>query len=272
MPNQAPALRRVGTTIHHLHGRARLVLAEHGLLQLVVLDVEEDPLLQHGEEGVRLEEALHGLLEGLRALLLPQEDVLPAVVPGDAVEVVDQVGDVEDLGRGEQLGRLQLVAPQLLHGPLHRVGELGVLVLDDRDGDTVNQEHHVGAVALPGTGREGPLVGHLKRVARQVVVVDESDVEPPLLGGDIDGTGAAKPLQHLAIALERRGDCLELLDDAGDVVVGDHARIETEKGGLEFGIVKQAGLAAALGDRLFRRDHGPSHATCVVDEWKLYAG
>src|SRR3546814_14522765 len=72
---------------------AGLVLAQDGLAQFIVLDEEQDPVLQHPQEAVVGEKALDPVLVAAGLLLLPVEDELALQVPGDAVEVLDQVGE-----------------------------------------------------------------------------------------------------------------------------------------------------------------------------------
>ena len=97
------------------------------------------------------EEALHRLAVGLGGLDFPFEDGLAGVVPGDAVVVLDEVGDVEHLGHHHQLGGLQFVAAKLGDGAGQGIALVRVLVLDNRDGHAVHEENDVGAVAFaPG--------------------------------------------------------------------------------------------------------------------------
>ena len=68
--------------------------------------------------------------------------------PSDAIPVVEEVRDVEELRRSHQFRRLLLVASQLGDAPLDGVGVFGVLMLDDGDWHAVDDKHHVCAVAL----------------------------------------------------------------------------------------------------------------------------
>ena len=74
------------------------------------------------------------------------------------------MGHVEELRRAHQLGRLDLVAAQLRDTPLDGVGVRWVLMLDDGDRHAVDDEHHVGAVALAGRRLEPPLPSHVQDV------------------------------------------------------------------------------------------------------------
>src|SRR3546814_3512252 len=105
VPDQAAALARLGAALGYLDRGAGLVLAQDGLAQFIVLDEEQDPVLQHPQEAVVGEKALDPVLVAAGLLLLPVEDELALQVPGDAVEVLDQVGDVEHMRRDKQHGR-----------------------------------------------------------------------------------------------------------------------------------------------------------------------
>src|SRR5438128_1963302 len=78
--------------------------------------------------------------------------------------------------RADDLGGLDLVAAELGDGAVDRLSVLGGLVLDDADGDAVDCEHQVGAVAFAGRGLEDPLPAHVKGVGACVLEVDEGDV------------------------------------------------------------------------------------------------
>ena len=114
VPDQAARLGRIGAALDDRVDGAALVLAQHGLPRLAVLDVEQNPVLQRAQEVGALEERLHREAVGLVRRLLPARHVAAGGVPGDAVPVVEQVRDVEELRRADQLRRLDLVAAQLL--------------------------------------------------------------------------------------------------------------------------------------------------------------
>ena len=164
VPDEAALLVRVRAARDDLVDGDALMLAQDGLPRLAVLDVEEDPVLQRAQEVGRLEERLHREAVGLLALLLPPRHEAAVGVPGDAVPVVEQVRDVEELRRADQLRRLLLVALELRHGPVDGAAVLRVLVLDDADRHAVDHEHDVGAVALAGRRLHLPLPGDVKDV------------------------------------------------------------------------------------------------------------
>ena len=130
---------------------------------------------------MRLEERLHREAVGLVRRLLPRAMIAPRRVPGDAVPVIEQVRDVEELRRADQLRRLDLVAAQLLDAALDGVAVLGVLVLDDADRHAVDDEHHVGAVALAGGRLELPLPCDVKDVGVGMLEIDQLDAAVTLL-------------------------------------------------------------------------------------------
>src|SRR5687767_7446027 len=134
MPNEAARLCRVRAAVDDGVNSTLLVLAQHGLPRLVVLDIKEDPVLQGAQEVRALEERLHREPVALFGRLLPSRHTTPVRVPGYAVPVVEQMRDVEQLGRSDQLGRLELVPTKLFYGALDCVAVLRVLVLDNAHG------------------------------------------------------------------------------------------------------------------------------------------
>ena len=92
VPDQAGVLGLVGTAAHDFDGGARLVLAQDGFLQLVILDEEQDPFLDHFQHAERGEEGFDlGFVVGL-VQVLPREDVFAVEIPRHAVEELDEVG------------------------------------------------------------------------------------------------------------------------------------------------------------------------------------
>ena len=165
VPDEAARLCRIGASGHDRVDGAALMLPQHRFLGLAVLNVEQNPMLQRAQKIRALEEGLHREAIGLVRRLLPARHVAAGGVPGDAVPVIEQVGDVEELRRADQFRRLDLVAAQLLDAALDRIAILGVLVLDDADRNAVDEEHHVGAIALAGGRLQRPFPRDVKDVA-----------------------------------------------------------------------------------------------------------
>src|SRR5437879_253659 len=97
MPHQPAFLLRVGASFHYFNRRASLMLAQNTFLQLIIFKIKKNPLFQHREKCVAAEKALQGPFIGFVALLFPFEDVLTRIVPSDAIEVLDEMRDVEYL-------------------------------------------------------------------------------------------------------------------------------------------------------------------------------
>ena len=74
------------------------------------------------------------------------------------------MGDVEELRRADQLRRLHFVAAKLRDAALDGAAVLRVLVLDDADRHAVDDEHHVGPVALARRWLQLPFPGDVKGV------------------------------------------------------------------------------------------------------------
>ena len=204
VPDQAAPLGRLGAPFDDaLHGAA-LVLAQHRLARFAVLHVEQNPVAQGAQEAGRLEERLHREAVVVAGPLLPARQVTARGVPGDPVPVVEDVGDVEELRRGQQLRRLRLVAPQLRHPALDGAGGGRVLVLDDRRRHAVDHEHHVGAVALARRRLEPPLIGDVQGVGARRLEVDQPYRPVPPLGVVVRLPLPAQPRQHFAVAIDRR--------------------------------------------------------------------
>ncbi len=111
VPDEATGLLRVRAPLDDRLDRPSLVLSEDRLSRLAVLHIEQDPLLERSQELGRLEETLHCELVGFLWPLLPPCHIPPIGVPRHAVPVVEQVRDVEQLGRGDQFWCLLLIPP-----------------------------------------------------------------------------------------------------------------------------------------------------------------
>ena len=96
--------------------------------------------------------------------LLPFRHVAAVRVPRHAIPVVEQVGDVEQLGCPDQLRRFLLVSLELGNAAVDRRTVGGVLVLDDADGNAIDDEHHIRPVALARRRLQFPFPGDVKDV------------------------------------------------------------------------------------------------------------
>ena len=106
MPDKTGLLIRVRTTVYDLNRGSRLVLSKDRFLELIVLLKKENPLFDEGDKCAAVKEGLDCLLIAFRLIALPVEDEFSPEVPGDSVEVLDQVSDVEYLRGSEHLRRL----------------------------------------------------------------------------------------------------------------------------------------------------------------------
>jgi len=149
MPDEPTLLGFVLTPLDDLVDSNTLVLTQDGFPRLAVLDVEQDPVAERAQKVGGLEEGLNRELVGLLGLLLPARHVAAVGVPGHAIPIVEQMRDVEELRRTNQLGRLLLVALELGHTPIYCAAVLGILVLDDADGNAIDDEHHIRSVGRP---------------------------------------------------------------------------------------------------------------------------
>ena len=112
------------------------------------------------------------------------------------------MGYIENLGRSQKLGRLQLVAAQLLYGALDGAAILGILVLHDGHWNAIDQEHNVGTIALARWGLDLPLPGDVKIIRACVLEVDHGYSAVALLRFVVPLTLAAEPGQQLSIAID----------------------------------------------------------------------
>ena len=229
VPDEPAPLRMRGATLDDAVDRAALVLAEHGFSRLAVLDVKENPVPQGAKEVVRLEERLDREPVALLRALLPARHESARRIPGDAVPVVEEVGHVEELRRAHEFGGLLLVAPKLGDAAVDGIGVRRVLVLDDGDRHPVDEEHHIRPVALAGGGLELPLPSDMKDVGVRRLEVDETDLTVTLLGLVVPLPLATEPREHLAVALDRRRECIEPLDGRADDVLR-HPGVEPPEG------------------------------------------
>src|SRR6185369_7413393 len=101
--------------------------------------------------------------------------------------------DVEELRSTDELRFLGLVTPELFHATLNGVAILGILVLDDADGDAVDDEHDVGAVALARRRFQLPLPGDMKFVLVGRLEINEANATVALFGVVVPLSFAAKP-------------------------------------------------------------------------------
>jgi hypothetical protein len=65
MPDEPPILNRISAALDYGVDGAALMLTQHGLLGLAVLDVEQNPMLKRAQEVSSLEKRLHGEAIGL---------------------------------------------------------------------------------------------------------------------------------------------------------------------------------------------------------------
>ena len=114
------------------------------------------------------------------------------------------MGNVEELRRPHQFRRFLFVASQLGDAPLDGVGVFWVLMLDDGDWHAIDDEHHVGAVALAGWWLELPFPSDVEDVVAGRIEVDELDGAGSLFGLVVPLPLSAQPSEHFAVALNRR--------------------------------------------------------------------
>ena len=162
------------------------------------------------------------------------------------------MGDVEDLRRCQQLGRLGLVPPQLRDPALDRAGVIRVLVLDDRNWDPVDHEHQVGAVALASRRLKPPFPRDVQGVGARRIEVDQADVLVTCLCLVIPLPLPAQPGEHLPIAFDGGRDRLDRLHRRADGILG-HPRIEPAKGAFDLAPEQRSRLPAAHAQRFLRR-------------------
>ena len=89
---------------------------------------------------------------------------------------------------------------------------VGFLCSHDGDRHAVDQEHHVGAVALAGRRLEPPLPRDVQDVGPGRVEVYEPDLPVALLGLVVPLPLTPQPGEHLAVALDGRRERLDVLD------------------------------------------------------------
>ena len=245
------------------------MLAQHGLPRLAVLDVKEDPVAQRAQEIGRLEEGLDGEPIAFLRLLLPARHESARDVPGDAVPVVQQVGDVEELRQSHQFRRFLLIAPQLGEAPLDGVTVLGVFMLDDGYRQAVDHEHHVRTVALARRRFELPFPGDVKEVGPRTLKIDDLDGPLTLLGLVVPLPLPAQPGKHLSVALNGWRERFESFDDGAEGAAR-HPGVEPAQGAFEFALKQQPGFAATLLPCSLRRDRRPANSLRVTNHRELH--
>ena len=143
------------------------------------------------------------------------------------------MGDVEELGRTHQLGRLLFIAPQLGEALLDGVRVLRILVLDDGHRHAVDHKHHVRAVALAHRGFELPFPGDVQEVGPRPLKIDDLDGPVTLLVLVVPLPLPAQPSQHLAVAVNGRRERFESFDDGADGAAR-HPGVEPAEGAFQL--------------------------------------
>ena len=204
---------------------------------------------QQPQEAGPIEECLDLALVVAGLLVLPVEQGFAGGVPGDAIEEIDQLRHLEDLGRSEHFRGFFVVAADLLDAFRHTVGLGRLLRLGHGYGQTVDEKDHVGApVANGGAAACSHSFGDVEEILVGPVEVDEADVDFAVLGGDEDGPFAAEPGQGVAVALDGRAQQVQPADDLGGAVAVEHPGVKADKlGGEVVGEEHQAAVAAAAG-------------------------
>ena len=245
MPDQPAAFGRRGAAFHDAVHRAALMLAQHRLPRLAVLDVEQNPVPQRPQKRGRLEERLDREPIAVVRAFLPARHEAARGVPRHAVPVVEQVRDVEELHRPQQFGRFRLVASHLHDALFDGVAVRGILVLDDGGRHAVDDEHHVRTVPFAGRGRERPLPGDVQRVGARRVEIDQPDGPLPAFGLVIPLPFTAQPGEHLAVAFDRRRQRLDPFDRGAHGLVAQ-PRVASMQRRFHLVVEQHPGLAPTL--------------------------
>ena len=191
------------------------------------------------------------------------------VIPRYAVEVFDQVRDIENLRRCEELWRLQFVAAKLFDSPLHRVGSFGFLFSTIATGTPLTRNITSARLPLRVPELERPLIGDVIHVAVRIFEIDERDVAMPFLLFVKNGLVAAKPFENFSVAFDCSSVRLHPLNDGLHVVRRDDAGVQPEQGFLEFAIEKHAGFSAAFMKGVGIGNDRPAYVRRVLDERAL---
>ena len=179
------------------------------------------------------------------------------------------MGDVEELDRAHQLGRLLLITPQLGEALLDGIRVRGVLVFDDGHRHAVDHEHHVRTVTLARRWFELPFPGHVQEVRCRSLKIDDLDGPVTLLGLVVPLPLPAQPGKHLAVALNGRRECFESLDDGADGAAC-HPGIEPVQGSFEFTLKQQPCFTASLLPCILWRDRRPANFLGVTHHRELH--
>ena len=185
VPDEPGLFGFVGTTRHDLDSRPRLVLAQDGLPQFVILDVKQNPFLEHFQNAERGEEGFDLLLVVRLIEVLPRENVFAVEIPCHAVKEFDDLREVEHLGQGHHFRRLFVVAPDLNQRVLHAGMLLGAFALDHGDGDAVDQEHIIRPIGVATVGVL-PFLGNVEFILGAVSELNQFHVALAFLGLDVN--------------------------------------------------------------------------------------
>ena len=101
----------------------------------------------------------------------------------------------------------------MLHRALEGVAILRVLVFDDHHRNAIDEEHHVGPVALARRRLDLPFPGHLEVILRDVLEVDDHHRPMAFLGLVVPLALAPQPGQQFTVALDGGRQRVQRLDD-----------------------------------------------------------
>ena len=182
------------------------MLAQDGFAGFTVLHVKQNPVLQCAQKVIAFKERLHSKAVAFFRGLLPPRHVTAVRVPRHTVPVVQQMRHIEQLGCGQQFRGFQFISPKLLDGALDGITIFGVFMLHDGDGNTVDHEHHIGAVTLSCRWFNLPFPCDMKGVGLNIVEGNQRDGAVTFFSLVNPLPLTAQPRQHFAVSFDGGGE------------------------------------------------------------------
>ena len=237
MPDETASASRIEGASDHLLHRAGLVLAQDVFVQLLVLLGKEDVLLQEVEHLRDGAEALHLRLQLAHLPILPVEDVPPHRVPTHPIGKADSISSSKELLRHKKLGRLAVVAPDLIHPEGNRLLLAGILALDHQHGNAVDEKNDILPRAIVAVVK-GPLLRDFVHVPFRFIVIDQDQVALAIFLMVEELAPVAQVLNEFAVAVNV-GMKMAELPEQGTLGLGI-ARVELANLRVEQVVEKQA--------------------------------
>lgn len=156
-------------------------------------------MLQKSRQVLAVAKRLDLGFELPQRFVLPVEQIATYDVPGHAIDKADGFRGREQLWGHHHFRRLAVIAADLINAQRNGLFLGGVFALDHQHRDAIDQEDHIGPVAIAPVVQV-VLLRHLEAVAGPVVKIDQLQIPLAHLGGFEEGHLPAQRAQKVSIA------------------------------------------------------------------------